>query len=345
MSNKYQFCIRFLNTITNSAATKAIIDCNVIFSKAGYKDFTVTVWDNANRKKYYLHLFRQLLKFFNGIKSGSEVIIQYPLLSINNVFGPYFIRLMRLKKVSFYCVVHDIESLRTGGKDAALIKKEISNLNYYDAVIVHNPFMMQWLKENGVTTRMIPLMLFDYLVKQPAETAPVRDFSRKIVFAGNLQKSNFIYQVKDIKWDFNVYGPNFKPEQSKNGNLVWRGEFSAEDIVSNMDGSFGLIWDGEKIDTFDEVLGNYLKFNNPHKCSLYLAAGLPVIVPRQSAIAAFVQANNIGLLIDNLYDLNAMEIDASAYAAMQQNVQKVRNGIINGNYLQQALNEAETVKN
>ncbi|RFM26672.1 hypothetical protein [Deminuibacter soli] len=341
MSNKYQFCIRFLNTTTNSAATKAIIDCNNIFSAAGYKDYTVTVWDNANRAKYFPHLFSQLLKFYRSIQRGSTVIIQYPLLSINNVFGPYFIRLLRMKKVKFYCVVHDIESLRTGGKDKAAIDKEISNLNYYDAVIVHNPSMLSWLKEHGVTTRMIPLMLFDYLVQTPANAAAPRPFSPKIVFAGNLAKSNFIYKVKEINWDFNVYGPNFKPEQSLNGNLVWRGEFSAEEVVHKMEGSFGLIWDGEKIDSFDEVLGNYLKFNNPHKCSLYLAAGLPVIVPRQSAIAAFVQANNVGLLIDNLYDLNNFRVDEASYATMQQNVLKVRDLITGGAYLQQALQAAE----
>lgn len=345
MRNKYQFCIRFLNTTTNSAATKAIIDCNSIFSKAGYKDYTVTVWDNANRAKYYPHLLKELLKFFAGIKKGSLVVIQYPLLSINNVFGAFFINVLRLKKVSFFCVIHDIESLRTGGKDAALIRKEISNLNYYDTVIAHNPSMLQWLKEQGVTTKMVPLMLFDYLVNVPETAVPRRTAERKIVFAGNLSKSNFIYDIKDINWHFNVYGPNFKPEQSRNGNLVWQGQFSAEEIVSKMDGSFGLIWDGEKADTFDEVLGNYLKYNNPHKCSLYLAAGLPVIVPRQSAIASFVQANNLGLLIDSLYDLNSVVLDDVTYEAMRQNVLKVREQVIKGAYLQRALQEAEALKN
>lgn len=50
---------------------------------------------------------------------------------------------------------------------------------------------------------------------------------------------------------------------------------------------------------FDE----YLKYNNPHKFSLYLAARVSVIVWSQSTLANFVRGNEIGLCRDCLQDL------------------------------------------
>ena len=61
---------------------------------------------------------------------------------------------------------------------------------------------------------------------------------------------------------------------------------SLEDIVQ--EGNLGLIWDGAS-DSSDEDIGmkNYTRYNNPHKLSCYMAAGLPVIVWEKSAISKF----------------------------------------------------------
>lgn len=338
---KYQFCIRFKNTIVNSAASKAVLDTNAIFSKNGYQDYTLTVVDNANRSKYYRLLLKELMVFLFTLKKGSIVSIQYPLLSINKVFK-YFIKAAKIKGIKFYCVVHDLESLRTGGKDKYLINKEITDLSYYDAVIAHNPLMIEWLQKKGLTNKITSLQLFDYLCEDFTLQAE-RPFTKTMVFAGNLSKSSFIYSLAAIKkWKFNVYGPYF--DQGKaigQDNIYWRGEFSPENIVRKLNGCFGLIWDGNSIEECDEVLGNYLKFNNPHKFSLYIAAGLPVIAPTSAAISGFIKENQIGLLINNLNDLDNLQVDEQAYLKMSSNVMHIRNKVINGYHLTTAIYNTE----
>jgi len=338
---KYQFCIRFSNIDANSAASKAVLDCNAIFSSNGYIDYTFTVGDNSQKAQYYRILFKELFAFFFSVKKSSLVAIQYPLLSINSVFK-HFIKIAKLKKVKFYCIVHDLESLRTGGKDTALIKAEVDNLNCYDALIVHNDQMLGWLKAAGVTTPMIPLYLFDYL-SENVETGHHDHYNSPIVYAGNLGKSTFIYSLGKLKEiEFRVYGPNFQHQNNEdNPNLSWMGEYSPQEITHQLKGSFGLIWDGSLIDACDEVLGNYLKFNNPHKCSLYIAAGLPLIAPKSSAIGKFILQHQIGIVIDSLYELNALKPDIRQYEMMRYNVMQIRQRVIAGDYFNEAIQQIE----
>lgn len=75
------------------------------------------------------------------------------------------------------------------------------------------------------------------------------------------------------------------------------------DHTGTIHGGWGLVWDGDSITTCDGVLGDYLRYNLPHKLSLYIAAGLPVIVWSQSAVADWVKENHLGLVVDSLEEL------------------------------------------
>src|SRR4051812_12315923 len=121
---KYQFCIRFDKVDVNSSASKAVLDCHAIFNARGYHNLMLTVDDNADKRRYYYKLARQMVRFFFKVKPGALVGIQYPLLSINKVFK-YFIIQLRLKNVRFFCIVHDLESLRIGGRDMGAIAAEV----------------------------------------------------------------------------------------------------------------------------------------------------------------------------------------------------------------------------
>lgn len=336
---KYQFSILFKNANTNNAAsTKAVLDCNQLFLNQGYEDYTLIFNDKYSKINYLFSVFKGMAAFLFTIKKNSLVATQYPLL--NNAFK-YFIKAARLKNVQFFCIIHDIETLRTGGTDKVLVRQELSNLNYYDYLIVHNKVMLKWLRENGVTTKLCPLIMFDYLSSEKAGNSTILSLSKTIVFAGNLRKSNFIYDLEKVNWNFNVYGSNFSNQHKNPANVFWCGAFSPEQIVHELKGDFGLIWDGDRIDTCDEILGNYLRYNNPHKFSLYLAAGLPVIAPKDAAIARLIVKYNIGFLIDSLYDLNDMNVLEEDYQIMKKNCIEIRKDVINGSFFTTAIKKIE----
>jgi hypothetical protein len=340
MRPKYQFSIIINNNLTNnSAASKAVLDCRSLFSYKGYEDFSIYVPDSSNKAKYFTSILNQLFKVFIRIDKRALIGVQYPIL--NNVFK-YFIKLAKLKSASIFCIIHDIETLRLGGKDKLQVSKEISNLNYYDCLIVHNDIMLRWLKERGVSTKMISLNLFDYLIRDCTLINNSDQLTYSIAFAGNLSKSTFIYKLEEIKhWHFNVFGPNYLQEKPAQKNVRWMGEFKPDEVVFELKGSFGLIWDGESINECDEVLGNYLKYNNPHKFSLYLAAGLPVIAPENAAIALFIKQYEVGILIKNLKDLESLNISGNEYLRLRENCKKLQKQVAEGFFFTQALEKVE----
>ena len=60
------------------------------------------------------------------------------------------------------------------------------------------------------------------------------------------------------------------------------------------------------------IYQEYLKIIAPHKFSLYIAVGLPVIVWSGSAMAKVVREKKIGIVVDSLYELKD-KIEAISY--------------------------------
>jgi hypothetical protein len=342
---RYQFYISF-NDKAHTASSKAIQDCGDILARAGYENYTVLNIRSSNDKRYLLNVFKIIAALFFRAKPKSIIATQYPLLSGNNLFK-YVVKALRLKKVKFFCIVHDLDELRYGTNHHAP-SKEAENLNCYDCIIVHNSKMQTWLIERGVSVPIVVLGVFDYLSSNQNHNPsfdPSNINLKSIAFAGNLSKSTFIYSLSTLNnWHFNLYGPNFSGEKAKLGsNISWKGSFSPEEILNQMEGAFGLIWDGESIDNLDSADGNYLRYNNPHKLSLYLAAGLPVIAPRESAVSALIEEHNLGILVSDLNELEHIDIDNAQYQIFKKNVLSISPGIKSGEYFKAAIAKAESI--
>jgi len=165
-----------------------------------------------------------------------------------------------------------------------------------------------------------------------------------IAFAGNLikEKTPFLYELKKEKMNYtlNVYGVGI--ENDIHEKIKYQGSFLPEELPNKLDADFGLVWDG-KCDESDENEGfkKYTKYNNPHKLSCYLAAGLPVIVWKKSAIKDFVLKNNLGYAVNSLEEIN--KLDFKDYEQIKSNVeefkQKVRSGYFTKKMIDKILEE------
>ena len=208
-------------------------------------------------------------------------------------------RLLAWKKVKIEILIHDLDSLRE-----ASTSKNLENLMLKRAnlIIAHTKAMKEELISRGIEKNKIKILyLFDYLTETNNKNKST--FDNKIIFAGNLSKSIFI---KDLalcnNCQFLLYGlPSENITDSI--NVTYKGKFSPEDI-RQIEGSWGLVWDGESIDTCSGLLGEYLKINSSHKLSLYIAAEKPVIVWSKSSLANYIKEHNLGIVVDSLLDIN-----------------------------------------
>ena len=124
-------------------------------------------------------------------------------------------------------------------------------------------------------------------------------------------------------------------------HITYGGAFQADDLIDHMSGSYGLLWDGPSPDTCAGPYGNYMRVNTPHRISLFLACGLPVIVWEQSAMAQLVLEQGIGFAVSSLQEIPAKrrEISAGQYWEMAEKAwltgARLRRGENTANVLEQ----------
>ena len=202
-----------------------------------------------------------------------------------------------MKRISIELLIHDLDSLRFNN-----ITKENNILLKAKTVICHTPNMKKYLQNFGVENDRIKILyLFDYITNSH-NTHPT-SFSHNVIFAGNLGKSGFISKLHNIhNVKFLLYGlPQIEFED--NSNVRYMGKFNPNDI-SDIKGDWGLVWDGDSIETCDGLIGQYLAINSSHKLSLYISAQKPVIVWEKSSLKEFIINNHLGISINSLSEVN-----------------------------------------
>jgi len=340
---KYQLRMFYADAANQTAGSKATQDCSEILSRLGFRNFDVPVMAKRNKIYSLMPLLMSLTHLFIQLKPGDTLLLQYPLLGINK-WMKVLIKLFRIKGCRLICLIHDLDSLRQL-HHAWTIVMEVERLNAFDVVIVHNRQMEEVLRANGLRVATDCLTLFDYLVspeirrtiaaKRAALTLH-QGLRNRIVFAGNLAKSTFLLRLPELPTlNFNLYGTGYALTPDIE-HISWAGTFDADELPAQLHGDFGLIWDGPDLEVCTGNLGEYLRYNNPHKASLYLLAGLPIIAPKGSAIAEFITGNKIGLTLDTLLDLPATikALSEDEYQQMLKNLSGISDQLAQGGFLE-----------
>ena len=269
----------------------------------------------------------------------SVMVLQYPEQPSLRLLHA----LARMKGNKVVYLVHDINTLRQNPR-----RNYYRELRQADAVIVHTEAMARWLREEHGVTSTIVLGIFDYLQEQlpPRHVAPYHERPRRVAFAGNLVKSAFLEKLPfgtDSDIELVLYGKDPTDAMREHPAVDYKGACQPHELPERIAGChFGLVWDGIDTDCCSGNYGNYLRYNAPYKLSSYVAAGLPIVVWSQMAIASFVEREGIGVAVDSLADLPARldSLSADDYARMRANVERVQQQISHGHYYTEALKEA-----
>ena len=331
-----------------SARSKAREDVNYIAEKNGFKPFLIntrtTTEQMASGKglwKKIIYNFRKLFILCGAIlaiKRGTLVLFQYPFAPFGEFFTFFFCRCLKLKKCTLIFMVHDVVHYR---ETLVFDKYEIKILNTADELIVHTPKMQELFKSYGINRPCRFLWLFDYITQ---ETPNVRQqVSNDIAYAGALGKSVFLHQIMHIPYkdiELHLYGNQPNDTADYPHWMQYIGRFSPENITMLQE-SWGLSWDGDGINALEGVIGNYLKYISPHKVSLYIAAGLPVIISKESALADFIEEKKLGITINSLYDIeeSLKNLSNKDLLLIRKNVYNLSERLRSGNMLGSIIRE------
>lgn len=299
---KYQF-VFLRDNAAYDARSKAPKDVESILSFWGYKVKRIGLYLD---EPAYLRFPKMLWSLFStamGMECGSTLVLQYPLTS----YFYWILPLLKLKGIKLIAVIHDLETYRWSGK---ISKIEVDRLKMFDRLIVHTDKMRDELITSGlIDVPCAELQLFDYIVGRQEAKKKEDSFSLSsrpvICFAGNLTKSLFLSELERILsygLSFRLYGAEPPRNITFSEHLAYVGSFQPDDLEI-LHGDWGLVWDGDSIDTCSGAVGNYLRINAPHKASLYLAKGIPLIVWSESGIAPFVRKHHLGIAVSSLCDI------------------------------------------
>lgn len=337
----------------NHAGSKARNDCTEILNEIGFKSLRMTCSLNESPLavlKDIISLDIQLKKLFGELESNSTVVVQFPYRCFMTSTGKAMRRIANTKNIKSVALVHDIDSLRRENAEDRIGQYTIPEklhcdclfLQNFDFIISHNARMTTYLAKSGISqNKIINLELFDYLSEQPDRITS--GIPQNISIAGNLSntKAGYLYDlpkiVKGSSLHFDLFGNGYTLNDSS--HITYRGSVPPEKLPHLLPSGYGLVWDGPSLDRCEGVYGDYLRYNNPHKLSLYYASGLVPIVWSQSATAEFMYNTNSGLVVDSLWDIPhaISSLTVAEYQLKKANANSIGTEVRAGSYLRKAI--------
>lgn len=334
----------------NHAGSKATADFQRVAAEKGYQTVNVRMVSDidsfSEKVKRQIRWFADWKNVYKTIEENSVVLLQCPFHH-NQINRETILKKLKEKKhVKFICAVHDIEKLRAFRYNDYYEREFAFMLEIADVLIVHNEKMKKYLAGCGFPeNKMVILEIFDYL--NDKENIPA-EFERSITIAGNLdtKKCGYIKELPQLcNTEINLYGPNFDHSLKTAENIHYHGSLPSGEIPFHLNKGFGVVWEGSSIHGCTGDSGQYLRYNNPHKLSLYLSSGLPVIIWKDAAEASFVQKYGVGITVGDLiqFDRIVRDINLTEYNEISLNVLQMAEKLKKGYFAGKALDSAELI--
>lgn len=301
-----------------------------IAHQLGFKIMGIYVYDSKEESDDSLRVRHDGI--IASISKGDIVFFQYPT-GHSPRFEKKLVNRIRAYGGRIIIIIHDIDP-RMFLTSRFILGSVVELFNCAEVLIVPSYIMKKILLGNGVRRDMkfIIQEMWDYSTDICFSQTP--KFQKEIHFVGNLSKFSFLHQ-----WDFDVPIKVYTSEQGRGGANVQIIELV--DYISLLlelaKGGFGLVWYGEG------DFNREIRYNNSFELSAYLAAGIPVIVPRSISNRYLIEKNCLGLVVDSLDEAVAQvkgmeETDYQEYARhVKEFSPLIRNGYFTKKFLIDAV--------
>lgn len=292
----------------------------------GYPD----VGNNPERRK---HLREAVL---SAVQPGDLVVVQFPLWANLNYQAEFFDYIKNIESVKMVCLIHDIPTwMFTKGEEEYDRENDfwLNQLKKFDLIMVSNEKEAHKLQEDGVDVPMIPMELWDYYYSGPRQE---KKFSKKLYYIGGRDIIDSNYHASTPLY---LYNKQVEQKVLDCGSISWLGRKPSDEIVSRLDGGFGVVVTDNLKEKSNMNFVYYNQFNNPTKLSTYLTAGLPVITMRKTYHAPMIEKLGIGLVVDDLNEIDQLlsQMTAKDYQEMVEKVKPWQDAVSEGFFIKRSL--------
>lgn len=302
----------------------------------GFKPINYVLWSTRDltdpeRRKAVIETM------FGQVKSGDTVVMTYPMYVMNWAFSvealDYLTKMDGVKTIGFVIDLHTWLSERPYDKH---IDGSLQQLREFDVIIVPTEKFAERLREDDVHTKVIAFNFLDFIYKGPIRP---KSFQKKVYIASGrpIWLTNYDGNVDiTVIGDCHTKADHITTLEHRKAvalPMLFDGGFAAVDMVKNVTTNKpGTSYDWDK----------YSEYTAPSKQALYMASGMPLIVRPENANAAIIKARGIGLVMEDLSELDEIleKMTEQEYNKMVENLRPFQKAVASGFFAKEAIMEA-----
>ncbi|GAB2026032.1 sugar transferase [Lactovum odontotermitis] len=268
------------------------------------------------------------------VQENDLVVIQFPLWTQLNFQEEFINQLRRKPNVKLVALVHDVTPWMYAQDYEPLKDFFLSQLRKFDLLLTANEKMSKRLEEDKVTVPSFPMQLWDFRYQGPLKE---KTFKKQLNFLIHRGLKEIDYRAAA---PLKIYSQNKENDKFKFlGSVEFQTIKNSNELPSLLEGGFGLVNAQNFKDFTNYDYNDYYGYVNSKRLSLYLAAGLPVIVPSNSPQAELVRSRKLGLVLDNLNEIDHLLLNLTEqdYSAMLEAVKPWQEAVSTGFFTKRAL--------
>ncbi len=270
----------------------------------------------------------------SSLRPGDIVIVQFP--TWNGLWYESFLfnHMKACPGVKLILFIQDIEALQLH-PDRTHLPVTVQLLNKADGLILPSERMYRELKSAGLTVPercIVYQTIWDY----PTELeVTLHQWVKRFIFTGEPDRFPFVtgYQGKTPLHLFSFR----EPEGIAEHNIVWKGYLEEAALLMEIArGGFGLVWCDEA------YYKQYYCMNQPYKLGVFLAAGIPVVIRKESHQQGFIEQNHLGIAVESLEEADAIiqNMTEDEYQGYLTSVRRIQSLSVKGFYTRKVLTDA-----
>jgi len=328
------------------------------FNMFGYINGIPLFFKNTLDRLNFIPLTKNNLE---DLRPDDIVVFLYPdWLDINNL---NFTNDIKNYGAKIICIILDMMSFYSTYNISRSV--EISFFNTFDFIITQSDKMTDFLRDHNVVQPMVNLEIFDYPLPMSREliltklevvknkVLHLEKVDPVLVYAGkfDIRFRPWIFSPVLANVKLNVYSDTpvaaREIDFSRRENVVFKGNFSMENIFENIDGNFSIIWngleDGVTIPIYGASMSLFKTLSISSKIDFSIVRLLPIICRKGTADANLVEKLEIGISLNHLDELENVlqKLPVSTYKKYVENLFKIALNSSKGFYLEDALHKCE----